>query len=179
MAYQYSRIKWIEGMFEDPIDGWVSEHREIASQKIGRSLKDGECVHHMDEDKFNNDPDNLMVFRTNGDHKSYHSQIDFGLIPIILINDDGSYGTITRIQPENYICKCGNKKEHGSLTCLECHNKDKAKNIPPKEELAKIVWEIPTTKIAEHFGVSDKAVSKWCEKYNLTKPPRGYWAKNN
>jgi len=51
----------------------------------------------------NNDPDNLMVFRTNGDHKSYHSQIDFGLIPIILINDDGSYGTITRIQPENYI----------------------------------------------------------------------------
>jgi hypothetical protein len=48
---------------------------------------------------------------------------------------------------------------------------------PSKEELEKLLWERPTIKIAQMFGVSDKAVEKWSKKYGLTKPPRGYWAK--
>lgn len=47
--------------------------------------------------------------------------------------------------------------------------------VPSKEELEPLVWKIPTTKIAEKYNVSDKAVEKWCKKYQLTKPPRGYW----
>lgn len=27
------------------------------------------------------------------------------------------------------------------------------------------------------FGVSDKAVEKWCKAYGVEKPPRGYWVK--
>ena len=27
------------------------------------------------------------------------------------------------------------------------------------------------------YGVSGKAVEKLCKKYNIAKPPRGYWAK--
>lgn len=42
-------------------------------------------------------------------------------------------------------------------------------------ELGKLLWEIPTTHIAKIFGVSDKAIDKWCRKYELTKPSRGYW----
>jgi transposase len=34
-----------------------------------------------------------------------------------------------------------------------------------------------TTKVAEKFGVSDKAIQKWCDSYEIEKPPRGYWAK--
>lgn len=48
---------------------------------------------------------------------------------------------------------------------------------PSKEELSKMVWEKPTQKIAIDFGVSDVAVSKWCKFYEIPKPPRGYWAK--
>lgn len=48
---------------------------------------------------------------------------------------------------------------------------------PTKECLKKLLWEKPTTQIAKQYGVSDKAVEKWTKKYNLTKPPRGYWAK--
>jgi len=36
---------------------------------------------------------------------------------------------------------------------------------------------MPTTKVAKKYGVSDKAVQKWCEKFKIEKPPRGYWAK--
>ena len=48
---------------------------------------------------------------------------------------------------------------------------------PSKEELEKILWEKPTTYIAKDLGVSDKAVEKHVKKLGLTKPPRGYWAK--
>lgn len=48
---------------------------------------------------------------------------------------------------------------------------------PLKEDLEKLLWTIPTTKIAEMYKVSDKAVEKWAKKYNLTKPSRGYWSK--
>lgn len=48
---------------------------------------------------------------------------------------------------------------------------------PSKEELEKLLWEKPTTQIAEQFGVSDNAVAKWAKSYGLTKPPRGYWTK--
>lgn len=50
---------------------------------------------------------------------------------------------------------------------------------PSKEELEKMIWTKPTTHIAKDFGVSDKAVEKWCKSYGIEKPPRGYWAKKN
>lgn len=50
---------------------------------------------------------------------------------------------------------------------------------PSKEVLENMLWKMPTTKIATIYGVSDKAVEKWCKTYNLQKPPRGYWAKRN
>lgn len=48
---------------------------------------------------------------------------------------------------------------------------------PPKEELEELIWKIPTTHVAEKYGVSDKAVEKWCKKLGISKPPRGHWAK--
>lgn len=48
---------------------------------------------------------------------------------------------------------------------------------PSKEELEKLVWEKPTAQIGRDFGVSDKAVEKWCKAYGVEKPPRGYWVK--
>jgi len=50
---------------------------------------------------------------------------------------------------------------------------------PNKEELEKLVWKKPTSQLAEEFGVSDKAVEKWCKKYNIKKPTRGYWQKQH
>lgn len=48
---------------------------------------------------------------------------------------------------------------------------------PSKEELKKLLWEIPTQRLAEKYGVSDVAISKWAKSYGIDKPPRGYWAK--
>lgn len=50
-------------------------------------------------------------------------------------------------------------------------------NKPTKEQLNKLLWEMPTTHIAKKYNVSDKAIEKWAKNYNISKPPRGYWQK--
>lgn len=63
--------------------------------------------------------------------------------------------------------------------CSNCYHlkQRKVTNRPSKEELEKMLWEIPTTHIGLKYGVSDKAVEKWCKSYGISKPPRGYWTK--
>lgn len=50
-------------------------------------------------------------------------------------------------------------------------------HLPPftREELESLLWAMPTTKIAEKFQMSDNGVARWVRRWNLTKPPRGYW----
>jgi len=47
-------------------------HRVIAEQKIGRPLRPGEVVHHIDGNKRNNDPANLEVLPSQSVHTSLH-----------------------------------------------------------------------------------------------------------
>lgn len=48
---------------------------------------------------------------------------------------------------------------------------------PSKEDLNKLIYEMPKIKIAEQFGVSDTTISKWIKSYCLVSPPRGFWLK--
>jgi hypothetical protein len=52
----------------------VHEHRTVAARKLGRPLRKGEVVHHNDDNKRNNDPDNLRVFASQADHAKYHKE---------------------------------------------------------------------------------------------------------
>lgn len=52
-------------------------HRVEMERILGRKLLPGEVVHHIDGDKRNNDPDNLMVFSSQAEHASYHMKMDY------------------------------------------------------------------------------------------------------
>lgn len=47
-------------------------HRIVAEQILGRELLPGEVVHHIDGNKRNNDPTNLMIFSSQAEHAAWH-----------------------------------------------------------------------------------------------------------
>lgn len=53
----------------------VHEHRTVAAEKLGRPLRKGEVVHHIDRNPRNNDPDNLRVFSSQSEHQRFHASL--------------------------------------------------------------------------------------------------------
>lgn len=67
-------------------DGWITEegyhridgklvHRTIMEKVIGRPLTSKEVVHHIDGDKLNNSPSNLMLFPNQAAHAAHHAKL--------------------------------------------------------------------------------------------------------
>lgn len=139
-------------------DGYVYIHHLQAEKKIGRSLKDGECVHHIDENKYNNSIENLMVFKTNSDHSAFHSGRDIYLD-----------GDVWVAKPhENRICPvCGSFKDLKANVCYECYSNKKAANVPSKDKLLNLILNFNISYIGKLYGVDGNSVRKWCKKYNL------------
>jgi hypothetical protein len=43
-------------------------------------------------------------------------------------------------------------------------------------ELYDLIWAEPMTKVAPRFGLSDVGLAKVCKRYDIPRPPVGYWA---
>jgi len=52
--------------------GAIHEHRIVAEKVLGRKLKRGETVHHIDGNKKNNTVSNLVVFPNQRKHAAFH-----------------------------------------------------------------------------------------------------------
>ena len=48
-------------------------HRLVAAEMLGRPLRRGEVVHHIDGNKLNNEPGNLRVFASQAEHAAHHN----------------------------------------------------------------------------------------------------------
>jgi len=79
--------------------------------------------------------------------------------------------------PKRSCLNCGGYVCVGSQSglCRKCVGK--GTQIPTRDVLMGLVWELPTTLVAKKFGVSDKAIQRWCNKHKITKPGPGYWSK--
>lgn len=58
--------------FKDPRTGqWVLTHRRVAEKAVGGKIYEGREVHHIDGDKNNNRPSNLLVVSSE-QHRRIH-----------------------------------------------------------------------------------------------------------
>ena len=82
------------------------------------------------------------------------------------------------------LASCGKEfDESPSHAPRRRHCSDECRRIASRKfdvsvaAMKQMIWEMPTTHIAGQFGVSDKAIEKFCKKHLIEKPPRGYWAR--
>lgn len=109
-------------------------------------------LHHINGDNTDNRLENLQMLCPN-----CHSQTE---------NHSGR----NKRKEQNYCKKCGKPIGNKSTYCTKCvpkHSKEKVINKPSKEELWELIKINSFVKIGEMYGVSDRAVSKWCIKYGL------------
>lgn len=150
--------------------GYVYEHVLVAEEMLGRPISSGDVVHHLDRNRSNNSPDNLLVI-SGPMHTKLHAWMNKNnIIPSETYRKRIDIGCVR--------CKvCEKPIEYGYKYCSQnCTHLDSVKyNHPSKEVLEKMVWDRPVSEIAKEFNVSDTAISKLCKKYKIEKPGRGYW----
>lgn len=59
------------------------KHIAVMESVLGRIIKDGEVVHHIDCDKTNNDPNNLLLCASLSEHATIHHQLN-DLVPELM-----------------------------------------------------------------------------------------------
>jgi len=139
-------------------DGYVYTHILVAEEILGRPLTDEECVHHIDENRKNNNPDNLMVFRSNSDHISYHRGL-----PCKCINGVYQVDEDLIIKKTCLYCGCifyGDKRN--KFCSIECSSMNQRKVARPDiSTLLNEVNESSYKAVGRKYGVSDNTIRKW------------------
>lgn len=139
--------------------GLVYEHILKAEEMLGRPLKDGEVVHHKDENRANNSYDNLLVFHDKANHTRFHQ--------LHCPNEE-----LEQLEDGSYICNnlkivcpiCGKPKDYKAKLCLECSQlAQRTVCRPARNELKQLIRTKSFVTIGKQYGVSDNAVRKWCD----------------
>lgn len=83
---------------------------------------------------------------------------------------DRKYPIRERKPAKIYYCvDCGKQLQREGTRCIQCYRifHKKVKDRPSREELKNMIRNYPFTKIGEKYKVTDNAIRKWCDSYNL------------
>ena len=109
-------------------------------------------------------------------HREYHSNfIQLELQPsfdeVVDAEIKQELEAIKNGDAERHRCCCCGKAIGGdgrTGMCPECYMKTTRRaDRPEREVLKQLIREMPMTRIAADYGVTDNAIRKWCDAYNL------------
>lgn len=144
------------------------EHRDVAEEIIGRKLRSEEDVHHLDGNRSNNSPENLLVLETT-QHAKLHSWLDKNIVV-----PKPSYAL--RKMKGCVRCDCCDKpindgEKYCSQECFRtCFIKPGKLSDINKEELEVLIKEKTYTELGKIFGVSDNGIRKKCKSLGIILP---------
>ena len=79
-AYKNGKTITTQGYIRLNIEGRINEHRYVMEKHLGRSLNEGEVIHHIDGNKLNNNINNLKLCKNQSEHsKIHHQESSWGL----------------------------------------------------------------------------------------------------
>lgn len=150
--------------------GYVYEHIVIAEEDYGRSIAIDEDVHHLDLDRSNNSPSNLIVLSKKS-HGKLHKWIDGGAV-ISKAAIDISTNLGVRKCRRCDVCEKPLKlkqKRYCSEHCMLSYKKLKLDGIPLEDILSKLTQK-SFVAVGKEYGISDNGLRKHLRtKYGLHK----------
>jgi len=123
-------------------DGSVYYHRHVASIKLGKWLTKEDHVHHIDENRLNNSPDNLEVLTAEQHAIIHNGSVAAHICPVCS----------TEFKPHN------SNSVNCSLTCASIAS-IKNKELT-KEVLEELIPNMAWTALGKMFGYSDNGIKK-------------------
>lgn len=150
----------------------VYEHVVVAEEMLGRSLGTDEVVHHLDFNRSNNSPENLLVL-LNSEHAKLHQWLkNFTLRPNNKQRERIDAGCIRCNhceKPIRYTYSYCSEKCAGSHAA-QLRALARGIPTPSKETLEVEIKQFSRAYLGRKYSVSATTIGLWCKRYGITLP---------
>lgn len=137
-------------------NGYVYEHIVIAEKDLGRALVENEEVHHLDFNRSNNSPENLLVLSSSS-HNKLH-------VWLRLNNINPIPKVVRRCEACNSPLRMTEHKRYCSEDCFKLSNKSVMESIP-LSQIENDFLELKTmVEVAKKYSIANNSLKKWIKK---------------